>query len=76
MNETTSHLLCPACEHRLRHGINSTAEAGQQHVVYCGWGPCPSGASNEGGWGATLELAYADLVHKIENEEQDLEEEA
>lgn len=56
-------LTCPVC------GVPLYAEpCGERQLVFCGNGPCPSIAANEGGEGATLEEARHQLCLLVEQE--------
>jgi len=60
-----SKLLCPVCEQPL---CVLPAAAGRV-LIWCGWGPCTSMASNDGAMGKTEEEALAQLKRYIDEED-------
>lgn len=57
---------CPVCEKPLwLDGIDWNSG---KVAVFCGYGPCPSHVTNQGGEGATEQEAYDVLCRKVEEE--------
>lgn len=56
-------LKCPVCDQPLH-----AEPCGENKLVFCANGPCPSRAANEGGEGFLLEEAYAVLRRKVQCE--------
>lgn len=71
---TKSAFLCPGCQQPLNVEPAQTFAPGVVHVsLWCGCGPCPSEAANQGAVGETEAQALNRLRIAVENEPEELE---